>query len=134
MSEISLHLDVRPFWFQKGRVWAHTTLMIRASASNFIPAREIAFNGRSVLLPSDPEIFLREHYGENWRTPDPGFKYYPSKMSHYRSENLALALVTPAEFRLLKDRIEAKRKSSDNIGMIDSLAEKSLYPLYKSSN
>lgn len=129
MDEASLHLDVRPFWYQNGRVWAHTTLMIRAERKDFLPPQEIEFNGHRILLPSNPEVFLREHYGKDWKTPDPGFRYYPSKMSPYRAGNLSLALVSPHEFRLVKRRLETKRISNGDIGSFELLAESRLYPL-----
>ena len=40
-----------------------------------LPLRPLELHGREVPGPADPERLLVATYGENWRVPDPSFKY-----------------------------------------------------------
>lgn len=38
--------------------------------------KRVPFGGREVTVPNDPERYLAERYGENWRIPDKGYVYW----------------------------------------------------------
>lgn len=64
-------IDIFPFYEQDGRVW-HDGVFVRWWNTPFtVERREVA--GLSLPLPADPERYLAENYGPDWRTPQPGF-------------------------------------------------------------
>ncbi len=48
-----LHLDVRPVWFQDGRVWLHNHCSFPARREDFLPAAERPFRGTTVRVPRE---------------------------------------------------------------------------------
>lgn len=42
----------------------------------FLDLAEVEFEGTKVFLPNPPEQFLKEQYGDDWRTPDPGWRWW----------------------------------------------------------
>ncbi|MFI6596457.1 tetratricopeptide repeat protein [Nonomuraea sp. NPDC050536] len=67
-------LDVNPIWFRDGAAWGF--IRHRLTRADFEPVRQTEFLGHQVYVPNDVEAFLVENYGETWRTPQPGFRYY----------------------------------------------------------
>lgn len=57
----------------------HETATVRAPVprSAIEPLGEIAFEGRMLPAPADPEALLAASYGPGWRTPDPSFRHQP---------------------------------------------------------
>src|SRR5690606_35133412 len=100
-GQAGLHLDVRPLWFQDGRVWLHNHCSFPATRDDFLPPEEGSFRGVRVLIPHRTEVFLRGHYGPGWKVPDPGFTYYLSDIDPAILDNLAKALITVREYREL---------------------------------
>ena len=67
-------LDVFMAWME-----GHSLYMYNAgggfSRDQIYPLRRREFEGRSVLVPNDPEAMLELIYGTGWRTPDPMFQW-----------------------------------------------------------
>jgi hypothetical protein len=64
-------VDIFRFYEEDGRVW-HDGVFVRWHNSPFqVVRRDIG--GRSLPLPAEPERYLEENYGPEWRVPHPGF-------------------------------------------------------------
>lgn len=50
--------------------------ILKMSYSRINETKEYPFNNQSVRIPIDTDRYLAERYGENWRKPDPFFKYW----------------------------------------------------------
>jgi hypothetical protein len=100
-----VHLDVRPIWFQAGRVWLHNHCTFEAGVAHFLPPTLARLRDAEVSLPRDSERFLEAHYGPGWRTPDPGFTYHLSDVPVAVESHLARALAGPRELRALQERL-----------------------------
>jgi hypothetical protein len=124
-----LHLDLRPIWFQDGRVWVHNHASFPSSRDDFLPAAEGELRGVRVRTPRNPETFLAGHYGPGWRVPDPGFIYYPSDVDPRIHANLEQALITPPEYRELKARADAEAARNPDAGFFLGVGAQDLYPL-----
>lgn len=123
------HLDVRPLWFQDGRVWLHNHCSFEATREDFLPVVEGELRGVRVLVPRDTEKFLRNHYGPNWRVPDPGFQYYLSEIDPAILENLSRALITVREYKELAERVRREVGEAPPAGRLVSVGSQDLYPL-----
>ena len=123
------HLDVRPLWFQDGRVWLHNHCSFEATREDFLPAVEGELRGERVLVPRDTEKFLRNHYGPNWKVPDPGFQYYLSEIDPAILENLSRALITVREYKELAERVRREVGEQPPAGRLVSVGSQDLYPL-----
>jgi tetratricopeptide (TPR) repeat protein len=123
------HLDVRPLWFQDGRVWVHNHCSFPASRDDFVPAAGATLRGVPVSVPRDTELFLRGHYGPGWKVPDPGFMYYLSEIDPAVLDNLGKALITVQEYRELADRIRREVGEAPPAGRLVSVGSQDLYPL-----
>ena len=63
----------RDIWWQDGYFWCQAWTRLPLKRSDLEPFRQVAFLGRSVWIPNDPDTFLRHKYGERWKTPDPAY-------------------------------------------------------------
>ena len=123
------HLDVRPLWFQDGRVWVHNHCSFPSRREDFLPVVEGELRGVRVLVPRDTEAFLRGHYGPGWHTPDPGFMYYLSEIDPAILDNLGKALITVSEYRELAARVRREAGDAPPAGRLVSVGSQDLYPL-----
>lgn len=123
------HLDVRPVWFQDGRVWVHNHCCFPSSREDFLPAAEAKLRDVLVSVPRNTEAFLRGHYGPGWKVPDPGFMYYVSEIDAAVLDNLAKALITVREYRELAARVRREVGQDPPAGRLVSVGSQSLYPL-----
>jgi tetratricopeptide (TPR) repeat protein len=122
-----LHLDLRPVWFEKGKVWLHNYASYPSTVDDFLPVAEARLRDTRVYTPRRPEQFLELHYGPGWKVPDPGFAYHVDEMDPAIMAHLDRALITPAEYRALRDEIEADRRPG--MGRFISIGSQSLYPV-----
>lgn len=122
------HLDVRPVWFQGGRVWLHNHCSFPACRQDFLPVEEGKLQGVPVLVPRDTEKFLRGHYGPGWRVPDPGFTYYPSEIDPAVLDHLGRALISAREYRSLAERVR-RDLGTEGAARLISVGSRNLYPL-----
>jgi tetratricopeptide (TPR) repeat protein len=123
------HLDLRPVWFQDGKVWVHNHASFPSRRDQFLPAGEGELRGVRVSVPREPEAFLRGHYGPGWAVPDPGFMYYPSEVDPSVHANLAEALITVREYRELAERLRREVGGAPDAGRLVSVGSQDLYPL-----
>jgi tetratricopeptide (TPR) repeat protein len=123
------HVDIHPMWFQDGRVWAHNALSRPGASEEYLPVVAGTLRGVEISIPHQPEAFLRNNYGPGWRTPDPGFRYYPSNLEPAVRRNLAKALMTVGEYRALATRVEREVRDLPNAGRLVSIGSQDLYPL-----
>jgi tetratricopeptide (TPR) repeat protein len=70
-------IDIAPMWFYRGRIWAFDAHDLTPEA--FEPVRTGTFLGTQVYLPREPDRFLADAYGPDWRTPQPHFRHYRAK-------------------------------------------------------
>lgn len=123
------HLDLRPVWFQDGRVWIHNHCSFPSAREDFLPVVEGELRGVRVLTPRNTEAFLRGHYGPGWTVPDRGFMYYLSDIDSGILDNLERALITVREYRQLAARIRREVGESPPAGRLVSVGSQDLYPL-----
>jgi hypothetical protein len=123
------HLDLRPVWFQDGRVWLHNHCSYPARRDEFLPVAEGELRGTRVFVPRDTEAFLRGHYGPGWKVPDPGFQYYTSEIDPAITANLSKALLTVRECTELTERLHREVDGSLDAGRFVSVGSQDLYPL-----
>lgn len=125
------HIDVQFVWLQDGKAWAHNQACLPASRADFVPITEGKLRGTKVYLPNDPEVFLRANYGPQWKTPDPGFRYYPADIDRSVRNNLAKSLMTVSEYKDLAKRVTSEVADRPGAGRLVSLGSQDLYPLDK---
>lgn len=123
------HLDLRPLWFEEGKVWVHNHASFPSDREKFLPVAEGKLRGSTVYAPRDTEHFLRGHYGPGWKVPDPGFIYYAAEVDPYVRQNLAAALITVDEYRELAARVERETADLPDAGRFVSVGSQDLYPL-----
>jgi tetratricopeptide (TPR) repeat protein len=99
LGDPEIHLDVRPLWFESGRVWAHNHLSYPSTHERWTPVARRSLRGVQVYVPRDPEDFLRAYYGPGWAVPDPGFANHPEDVPSQVRERLDRALLSPREYR-----------------------------------
>lgn len=104
-------LDITPMWFYKGRAWAFDAHDLTADAVE--PVRATKFLDREVYVPRDPEAFLADAYGPQWRTPQPDFRYYRSKAD---DQVLSQMWAKPSEVRHMARLAEAERATNPAAG------------------
>ena len=122
-----VHLDVHPIWFSDGYAWLHNNCRFPADRDAFLPVSRKAIQGVDVRLPAQPARFLQHHYGANWETPDPGFTYYLDSTDPAIMAQLSKALITPAEYRQLLERLSAE--APDAVQRLTSVGSPDFYPL-----
>jgi tetratricopeptide (TPR) repeat protein len=97
-------IDIGPMWYYRGRIWSFDAHDL--TPDTFEPVRTTTFLGREVYLPHDPEAFLADAYGEDWRTPQPQFRHYRSKAD---DRILAQMWAKPSEVRRFLRLAQAER-------------------------
>jgi tetratricopeptide (TPR) repeat protein len=70
-------IDITPLWFYADGAWAFDAHRFDVEAID--PVQTTEFLGRTAYVPNQPDVFLADTYGENWRTPQSDFRYYRSK-------------------------------------------------------
>jgi tetratricopeptide (TPR) repeat protein len=104
-------IDISPMWFYRGRTWSFDAHDLTPEA--FEPALAGTFLETEVYLPRDPEAFLADAYGEDWRTPQPQFRHYRSKAD---DRVLAQMWAKPSEVRRFLGLAEAERARNPAAG------------------
>ena len=67
-------IDVMPTWAQDGMIYRPTFVAYEGTSNIILPLKKEKFYNHDVYIPNKPEIKLANVYGDNWRTPDKGFK------------------------------------------------------------
>ncbi|MTI95313.1 MAG: LicD family protein [Firmicutes bacterium] len=130
----NIHLDVRPIWYQDGRVWAHKQACLPLQLDDFKQVDTKFLRDTEVYIPSGTEAFLRSYYGENWKTPDPGFSNSSVSVPVKVMKNLQRNCFNPVELLKLKESIDKERSLNPEMGEFIAVGLQSLYPLSEFAN
>jgi tetratricopeptide (TPR) repeat protein len=104
-------VDISPMWFYRGRIWSFDSHDLTPEA--FEPVQTGTFLGTEVYLPRDPEAFLADAYGADWRIPQPQFRHYRSKAD---DRVLAQMWAKPSEVRRFLRLAEAEQARNPAAG------------------
>lgn len=80
------YIDVyilRPFKFSLWGIWCYSLSDCATPKYFFKNYQKITFLGEDFLVPSNPEKLVEFWYGEDWRVPKSGKKYYYEVKSRY---------------------------------------------------
>lgn len=68
-------IDLFPAWLEGDRVpvWPHTRGHI--GRDSLLPLAAVMVAGSSIPVPREPEPFLIDNYGPDWRVPDPTWRF-----------------------------------------------------------
>lgn len=67
-------IDIMPTWCQDGILYRPTFVAYKGSSDIILPLKKEKFYGHDVYIPNKPEEKLANVYGDDWRTPNRGFK------------------------------------------------------------
>lgn len=81
-----VQIDLFCAWRLKGQLFVHPYCWADVSDSALLPLQSHEVRGRKFDIPADPNAILSVNYGENWRVPDP-FWRFDYKKSHKRFGN-----------------------------------------------
>lgn len=68
-------VDVFTSHWVEGVLYIPSDTGFRLPRETILPLGTVELMGRQVPAPADPETLLAATYGENWRVPDPSFRY-----------------------------------------------------------
>ena len=128
-NSVDLHLDVRPVWYQGGKIWAHLQACLPLKMEDFKPIQKTNFRGIEVYIPQRPDKFLEAYYGSGWKVPDPSYSNYNKQVDPVVKKNLAKACLTISEFRNMKEIIFNKSLDRSKMGELIFKPDYDLYPL-----
>ncbi len=69
------NLDIFTAFVKDGRLHQVNDVDIEGDVSCVLPLGTIEFEGRSMPVPANPEVFLVSAYGPEWRVPNPAFSF-----------------------------------------------------------
>ncbi len=69
------NLDVFTAFRCDDRLYQVHDVATDGDASSVLPLGTIDFEGRTMPVPAEPEVFLEAAYGPDWRIPNPAFKF-----------------------------------------------------------
>jgi hypothetical protein len=67
-------IDIMPTWCQDGIIYRPTFVAYKGDSGIILPLKKEKFYGHDIYIPNKPEEKLANVYGEDWRTPNRGFK------------------------------------------------------------
>ena len=67
-------IDVMPTWNQDGMIYRPTFVGYQGTKDIILPLKKEKFYGHDIYIPNQPEVKLANVYGDDWRTPNKGFK------------------------------------------------------------
>ncbi|MGV9195194.1 class I SAM-dependent methyltransferase [Microbacterium sp. MC2] len=86
-GQVDHYIDVFTGFFHEGMYCQPFALRSDAvSRDDLVPTRDIDVNGVPLPAPANPEAWLAYAYGENWRVPDPTFKFIVDRGTKQRFE------------------------------------------------
>lgn len=84
-GEIDHYIDIFTGFFRDGLYCQPFALRSDlVSRDDLVPTQDIDVNGVLLPAPADPEAWLAYAYGENWRIPDPTFKFRVESGTKFR--------------------------------------------------
>lgn len=87
-GEVDHYIDIFTGFFHEGlycQPFALRSDLVRRD--DLVPTRDIDVNGVPLPAPANPEAWLAYAYGENWRVPDPTFKFKVERGTKRRFES-----------------------------------------------
>lgn len=124
-----LHLDARPVWLEKDRIWAHKQACLKMGIDDFESTMVSTLRGTDVVIPSGTESFLKAYYGPGWRYPDPGFSNSSVTVSDFVKSNLDKCCFTFKDIKELTEKVGQIEKENTACGEFIYVAMHNLYPL-----
>ncbi|GAA3897945.1 class I SAM-dependent methyltransferase [Microbacterium invictum] len=86
-NQVDHYIDVFTGFFHEGLYCQPFALRSdEITADDLVPTRDIDVNGVPLPGPANPEAWLAYAYGENWRIPDPTFKFVVDRGTKQRFE------------------------------------------------
>lgn len=119
-----LHLDVRPVWLEKNKVWAHKEAVLPLKESDFLPLKTINVRDEEILIPANSEKFLYEYYGKGWSVPDSSYVHDKSRLLPPEKENFKNLHFND------KDSIKLKKYVRKNKNVTGNLYLERIEPFY----
>lgn len=124
---VGIHLDVRPVWYESGRIWAHKQASLELTIEDFLPVEQRVLRGTKVYLPRWPERFLEAYYGKGWRVPDPSYSNASNPAPASVKKKLERLCIRPSDYFEIQRVIEVRRGENPGAGC---LIADGLFPLY----
>jgi hypothetical protein len=128
-DEPSVHLDLRPVWYENGSLWLHKQACLPLTPADMLPAQQGTLQGVEIQYPANAEAFLEAYYGKGWKVPDPSYTNASVRVPKKVIKKLNSIYITPSDFREMSEEIERKRKDFPQAGKLISRGTHSLYPL-----
>ncbi len=125
----SVHLDLRPVWFEEGSIWLHKQACLPLKPEDFLPVQNGTLRSVEIMYPANPEAFLEAYYGKGWKVPDPSYTNSSVSIPDSVIEKLRSICISPEEFSDMSAEIDARRKDYPGAGKLVSMGSQSLYPL-----
>lgn len=112
-------IDVNPIWFFDGCAWGFNRH--RVGRAVFEPVESTEFLGYRVYVPKDTAAFLADNYGDSWRAPQPGFRYYrhPADVKIMRRSWLR-----PTELAEFSDQVKRELQNCPDAGAFLGIQDK----------
>lgn len=86
-GDIDHYIDVFTGFFHEGLYCQPFALRgEQVRREDLVPTQDILVNGVPLPAPANPEAWLAYAYGENWRIPDPTFKFLVERGTKHRFE------------------------------------------------
>ncbi len=70
-----VQVDLFASWIIDGKVYVHPYCWADVSADAMLPMGTLEIRGREFAAPADPNAVLAVNYGDNWRVPDPYWRF-----------------------------------------------------------
>lgn len=128
-STPGLHLDVRPVWFERDKVWLHKQACLSLIRSDFLPVAEGELRGKLVYTPALPEKFLASYYGSGWKIPDPSYSNGSQRIPKSVTRHLNKVCISPEDYRFMLSQIDRRKSDYPGAGQLISIGLHPLYPL-----
>lgn len=107
-------IDIFPCWHDGQRLWVPWATSIQCAADLLKEQERVVFLEKEVYIPKGWEEFLSKKYGDNWRTPDPGYRDRRLNNVHYSFDDYAF---TKEDLNIIVDKAYADSNVSQ-IGTI----------------
>lgn len=88
-KETGIEIDLFPGWEQDGRIYVYPHTVGELTPEDVLPLQPTPQPG--LYMPANPEKMLALNYGEDWRTPDPLFRFgWPRAKRRFNEFRVAL--------------------------------------------
>ena len=70
-----VQVDLFASWILNDKLYVHPYCWADVDADALVPMGRLEIRGRAFAAPADPDAVLSVNYGENWRVPDPFWRF-----------------------------------------------------------